>query len=454
METSWRASASQPAEPSASALAFRLGEDPAGGFPASPARGLCPRRGFTGKPVRRLAAAGLILLGSPATATDLAGIPVSGWAVATIDRAGTLEARAEGAAELAPDGSVIRPLTPDTPMRVASISKLALALAIHRLADARGLNLDADASRTLGRPLRHPAHPQVPISLRMLLRHESGLSDAGGYAATLGTRLEDMLGPTAWGPAAPGTSFDYANINSAVLATIVEMQTGERFDRAMQTLVFRPLGISACFNWSSCPEGFASAGATLYRKSTDYGESWNPSGPWVPQVDAERPAGGCPVRSATPCHLEAYLPGTNGGLFAPQGGLRISITELARLGHKLLANESGFLKPETHRSLFRPTPVKPGGPGEETDPKLMRFWSEGGLHCLSGTGEPGTDQPLAPTPTAGCGHLGEAYGLYSALLVDPAAGTTRAQAFTGSAAKPPPGTRSRFNALEEELFTR
>jgi hypothetical protein len=33
-------------------------------------------------------------------------------------------------------------------------------------------------------------------------------------------------------------------------------------------------------------------------------------------------------------------------------------------------------------------------------------------------------------------------------------GTTRAQAMTGSAAKPPPGTRSRFNALEEALFAR
>jgi CubicO group peptidase (beta-lactamase class C family) len=291
----------------------------------------------------------------------------------------------------------------------------------------------------------------------MLLRHESGLSDAGGYAATLGTRLEDMLTDKAWGPAAPGTLFDYANINAAVLATIVEMQTGERFDRAIQHLVFWPLGLAACFNWSSCPEDFPETGATLYRKSTDFGESWNPSGPWVPQVDAERPAGGCPVRLAaatTPCALETYRPGTNGGLFAPQGGLRISVAELARLGHKLLANENGFLKPETHRSLFRARPVKPGGPGEETDPKLMRFWSEGGLHCLSGTGEAGTDQPLAPTPTAGCGHLGEAYGLFSALLMDPVTGTTRAQALTGSAQKPPPGTRSRFNALEEALFAR
>jgi CubicO group peptidase (beta-lactamase class C family) len=461
MATNWRVSASQPADVIAPAMIIRS-DGAAGGWRLCVSNGRQTRR----KPLRRLPLrrlplrrllASLIVLATPATpatATDLAGIPVSGWAVATIDASGRPTARAEGGAELAPDGRIIRPLEPDTPMRVASISKLALALAIHRLADRQGLDLDADASRYLGRPFRHPRYPLVPISVRMLLRHESGLSDAGGYAATLGTRLEDMLGPKAWGPARPGTSFDYANINSAVLATIVEMQTGERFDQAMQRLVFQPLEIRACFNWSACAQGFAASGATLYRKSTDQGESWNPAGPWVAQVDAERPAGGCPVRPATPCDLDTYRPGTNGGLFAPQGGLRISVLELARLGHKLLRNEGAFLKPETHASLFRPMPVKPGGPGEETDPKLMRFWSEGGLHCLSGTGEPGTDQPLAPTPTAGCGHLGEAYGLFSALLMDPSTGTTRAQAMTGSAAKPPPGTRSRFNALEEALFAR
>ncbi len=410
-----------------------------------------------GRSLHRLAALLAIALAAPAGAEDalprLAGVPVAGFVHAAATPGGAVRATAEGAAELAPDGTVLRPLSPETPLRLASISKVVVALAILRLADRGQLDLDADAGRALGRPLRNPAHPHAPVTIRMLLRHESSLSDAGGYAATLGTRLEDLLGPRAWSPAAPGTVFDYANLNSVVLATIVEMQTGLRFDRAARMLVLDPLGVQGCFNWSGCPEGFAASGATLYRKSADFGETWQPGGPWIPQVDAERPAGGCPVRPppGAPCALDAYLPGTNGGLFAPQGGLRMSVAELARMGAALLANRGGFLKAETHAALFRPRAVARSGAGDETDPKLMRFWSDGGLHCFSGTGEPGADQPLAPRPMAGCGHLGEAYGLFSALVMDPAAATVHAWALAGSADRPPPGRVSRFNALEEAL---
>lgn len=386
----------------------------------------------------------------------LANVEVSGWAVASAVRGGPVVARAEGAAELTSDGRVVRPLSPDSPVRIASISKLALAVAVNRLADRGAFALDHDASDALGWRLRNPAHPDAPITIRMLLRHEGSISDAGGYGGTLGERLRETIGPRSFSAARPGTAFDYANLNSALLGEIVERATGIRFDAAMQALVFRPLGIAACFNWASCSDGHAAAGAVLYRKSTDYGETWAPAGPWVPQVDAERPAGGCPVRrpDGVPCALEGYQPGTNGGLFGPQGGMRISIAELARLGQAVLANRDGFLKPATHAALFRAVPVMAGGAGAETDTRLMRFWSEGGLHCFSGDGRPGGDQPLAPRPMAGCGHLGEAYGLFSGLVMDPDAGTVHAWALTGSADRPPRGARSRFNALEEELIAR
>ncbi|WP_448580597.1 serine hydrolase domain-containing protein [Thermaurantiacus sp.] len=384
----------------------------------------------------------------------LAGVEVAGdaWGASAPGRMLHLEAR--GAAELSADGRVIRPLTPETPVRIASISKLALALALHRLADAGRIDLDAEASRYLGWPLRNPVHPHVPITIRQLMRHESSLSDAGGYAMQLGEDLKNRIGPESFSPAAPGTSFDYANLNSVVLGTIVEAVTGQRFDQAMRALVFDPLGLSACYNWSACGPGHAQAGAALYRKSPDSGETWAPHGPWVAQVDSERPAGGCPVRTrGGACALDTYVPGTNGGLFAPQGGLRISLRELIRLGEALIVKDD-FLKPETRASLFRALPVKPPGTGEETDVRLMQSWSDGGLHCFSGRGERGGDQPAAPTAMTGCGHLGEAYGLFSALVVDPAAGTVRAWFLTGSADKPPPGTRSRFNAMEEELAQR
>jgi CubicO group peptidase (beta-lactamase class C family) len=398
------------------------------------------------------------LLAIPALAGDaghalprLAGVEVAGYAWGVSAPGRVLSVEAQGAAELSADGRVIRPLTPETPVRIASISKLALALALHRLADAGRIDLDAEASRYLGWSLRNPQHPQVPITVRQLIRHESSLSDAGGYAMQLGEDLKGRIGPDSFSPAAPGTSFDYANLNSVVLGTIVESVTGQRFDQAMRALVFDPLGLSACYNWSACGPGHAQAGAALYRKSPDSGDTWAPKGPWVAQVDAERPAGGCPVRTGGgPCALDSYVPGANGGLFAPQGGLRISLLELIRLGEALIAQDD-FLKPATRASLFRARPVKPPGKGEETDVRLMQAWSEGGLHCFSGQGERGGDQPAAPAPMAGCGHLGEAYGLFSALVIDPASGTVRAWFLSGSADKPPPGAHSRFNAMEEEL---
>ena len=404
----------------------------------------------------KFAACVLLAAAAPLSAQGLpklAGVEVPGYAIATAGATGRITSRAEGAAELTADGSIVRPMTADTPVRIASVSKMVVALAIARLADAGKLSLDDDAGKHLGWPLRNPAYPDAPISIRMLLRHESGLSDAGGYSFALGTRLQDALGKDSWSKAAPGTAFDYANVAFPVLATVIEKVTGERFDMAARRLVLVPLKLDACFNWSGCTPETIAKGAVLYRKAPGSDGPWNAAGPWFAQVDAVRPAP-CPVRLAegAACDLSGYIPGTNGGLFGPQGGLRISVIDLAKIGQALLQNDGSFLKPATIDALFTPRRVAAVGQGEESDPGLMQYWSEGGFHCLSGTGKSGGDQPLAPRATAGCGHLGEAYGLYSALIIDRKSRTVRAHAYTGSAEPPPPGKVSRFNAPEEALF--
>jgi CubicO group peptidase (beta-lactamase class C family) len=86
-----------------------------------------------------------------------------------------------------------RPLTLDDPVRVASISKLVVAIAVMRL-EARGqIDLKADVSRYLGWTLRHPDHPEVPITLELLLSHRAGLTDAAGYVADTSSRLDAMV---------------------------------------------------------------------------------------------------------------------------------------------------------------------------------------------------------------------------------------------------------------------
>jgi CubicO group peptidase (beta-lactamase class C family) len=391
----------------------------------------------------------------PQAALELGGIEVPAYGIVAFNRNGAGRTMIAGAAEVAPDGSTRRPFSVQTPVRIASISKLVVALAVHRLADAGKLDLDGDVSSYLGWPLRNPAHPQAPITIRQMLRHESSLSDAGGYGFLLGERLREKVGPTSFSSAAPGTAFDYANLNHALLGEVIERVTGQRFDAAARALVLEPLQLDACFNWSGCRPETVARGAVLYRKAPSDAGPWDAAGPWVPQVDGKRPPEACPVRlpDGAACDLAAYRLGDNGSLFSPQGGLRISLADLAELGHRLL-HDDGFLRPETRAALFRARPVRPGGSGEETDTKLMQFWSDGGMHCFTGTGDPGGDQPLSPQPLKGCGHLGSAYGLRSGLFIDPVAGTVVAYAFTGVSAPPPDGTRSRFSAPEEALIAR
>lgn len=388
----------------------------------------------------------------------LGGVEVAGAAL--VESAPGLPGRriALGGAERAPDGGIVRPMTVDTPVRIASISKLFVALAIHRLADAGKLRLDDDVSPYLGWTLRNPAHPEAPITIRQMLRHHSSLSDAGGYYTPLGTRLRDLVTAKSFSAAAPGAQFDYANLNLALLGEVIEHVTGERFDRAMQRLVLRPLGLEACYNWSGCTAQRIAAGGVLYRKQASEDGPWNPAGPWIAQIDDKRPPEACAVRlqEGAACDLSAIRIGENGGLFAPQGGLRISVADLARAGRMLAENRDHggrrFLKPATWRALFRPVAITRAGNGEETDRKLMQYWSEGGLHCFSGAGRPGEDQPLAPRPMAGCGHLGNAWGLVSGLVIDPQTRHVRAWAITGSAAEYPRGENSRFTRSEEDLL--
>jgi CubicO group peptidase (beta-lactamase class C family) len=347
-------------------------------------------------------------------------------------------------------------------VRIASISKLVTALGVMRLVEEDRLDLDRDVSDYLGWRLRNPAFPDRPVTLRMLLGHRSTLVDDGGYFFPLGTKLRDVVGAKSWhAGAAPGAHFGYTNLNYGVIGTVMEAATGERFDRLMQRLVLAPaLGPGrACFNWSGCDAEAVASGIPLYRKGLDE-TAWKPEGPWIAQVDDALPPR-CPVRLPAPdaaCDLAAYRPGDNGTLFAPQGGLRISAEGLAALGSVLLAdgvapNGTRILSRESVRALLTPEWRWGASPAGETYAGLMRCYGPG-PQCLSG--EPGApDQPLA-RPTRWWGHLGDAYGLYAGLWLDPEAKRGIVYFVTGTSDDPAkyPGRRSAFRAFEESVIER
>ena len=390
----------------------------------------------------------LTLLCLPATV--IAAAPVAQVRV-SFDHHAVTTTRAAGLADVARG----RQVSADDPVRVASISKLVVAIGVMRLVEAGQLDLDADVSTLLGWELRHPDHPGVPITLRLLLSHTSALTDEAGYwQVPLDGELRDLLAdPRAWDHAhAPGTYFRYANLNFPIIASVMERASGERFDRLMRRLVFEPLALDACFGWNTCSEAAIARAVVLYEAPG--GEPSNDN------LGGQRPA--CPVQRARDgsCDLSMWKPGSNGGMFSPQGGMRISANAMARIGRLLLRGGEvdgvRLLRPESVATLFAPqwTLVDGNGVTAEEDDSGQ---SRAGFFCRYGLAA----QTLA-TPRPGChddpfgdgvervGHAGSAYGLLSGLWLDRAAGTGVFYFATG-VANAPVGKASAFTTIEEKL---
>ena len=342
-----------------------------------------------------------------------------------------------------------RAVTADDPVRVASISKLVTTLGVMRLVDRHRLSLDRDVSDYLGWRLRHPAYPDRTITLRLLLSHQSGLIDGDDlYLVPLGTSLKARLAdPRVWDMAhAPGSGwFHYTNLNFPVVASVMEAVTGKRFDRLMQGLVLRPLRLDACFNWQGCPDAAIARGVVLYRASGEVAKD----------DPASRPPA-CPVLAppGAPCDLSAYRSGDNGALFSPQGGLRVSMIDLARIGQLLARRGHGLISPRAYAEMTRPQWRFNGhnGLGESGEPD--GFFCAYGLGLqLIGAGGPGCRDALFGPGQRRIGHSGSAYGLRSGLWVDPQRGRGLAF-FTTAVPDSEPTGASMFTAREEALVER
>lgn len=324
----------------------------------------------------------------------------------------------------------------DDPVRIASISKLIVAIGVMRLVEAGTLDLDQDVSDRLGWRLRNPAFPDQPITLRLLLSHRSSLTDDIDYAIPLGRTVQETLAdPKAWDAKhPPGTFFRYGNINFAVVASVMERATGERFDRLMARLVFTPLNIDACFNWTTCSDA-AMGHAVILRSETGEVRRDN--------IDGKRPD--CPVLSPDPaCDLSRYEPGQNGALFSPQGGARISAAGLARIGQLLLRGGEGLVSPQSIEMLIGPVWVYDGMNGDTE----KGFWCAYGLAVQTLAASPACRNDPFGDGVRRVGHSGDAYGLRSGLWIDRARGRGVAYFVTAipdNAAKGPSG----FTLIEE-----
>ncbi len=344
------------------------------------------------------------------------------------------------------DRATGRAVTADDPVRIASVSKLVTALGVMRLVDQGRLDLDRDVSDYLGWRLRHPGFADKPITLRLLLAHRSGLTDGADYIIPLGETLRTRLAnPLAWDMAhAPGDDwFHYTNLNFPVVASVMEAVTGERFDKLMQRLVMKPLGLSACFNWSGCNRAAARRAVVLYRADGS-----------VARDDLHGALPACPVVADSTCDLAQYVPGWNGALFSPQGGLRISARDLARIGQMLARRGRGFLAPSSFAAMITPQWRFNGANGVGEGGAADGFFCAYGLGVqLIGSGSAGCHDDPFGDGTPRIGHPGEAYGLRSGLWLDPQTGRGTAF-FTAAVADDAPTGASAFTAAEEAVLAR
>lgn len=184
----------------------------------------------------------------------------------------TTFAYADGLAQGAAGEAEALAFTPQTPMPMASLSKMAVALTAQRLAATRRIDLDADIRQRFSPALVHPAYPDSPICLRHLLMHVSGLRDPAVYWMQAPGRTEDLFTEDMWDRepwSVPGLGFRYCNLGYGLAAAIMEQETGERFDRIAMQTVLDPLGLKAGFNWSGVAGAARLRGATLYARDDD-----------------------------------------------------------------------------------------------------------------------------------------------------------------------------------------
>jgi CubicO group peptidase (beta-lactamase class C family) len=384
----------------------------------------------------------LLALAGCATVPEAPAPAAGNYAWARFDGRGVTASAARGPA----DRGSGRALTIDDPVRIASITKLHVALGVMRLVEQGKLDLDADVSERLGWTLRNPAFPDRPITLGLILSHRSSLRDGINYALPLDTSLSRAVAASeAWDlEHPPGAYFRYSNLGFPVVASVMEKATGERFDRLMDRLVLKPLELDACFNWTTCSDAALGRAVVLYA----------PGGAVVrDDLKGARPS--CPVVAAADgvCDLSGYRLGTNGALFSPQGGLRISVRDLARVGAMLmrrgrLPDGRRFLAESSLAEIERLHWRYDGSNGD----------TEGDFYCGYGLAVQILAQCAPKDDPFGdgkprLGHAGDAYGLRSGLWIDRARGTGIAYFATGLGDDPPRG-RSAYRAIEEWLAGR
>ncbi|MFX0091944.1 MAG: serine hydrolase domain-containing protein [Candidatus Hodarchaeota archaeon] len=160
----------------------------------------------------------------------------------------------------------------DTIYMIGSITKTFTATAMLQLYEQGLIDLDDDVSSYLPFELRNPSYPDVPITIRMLLTHQSSLNSSQEICGYYQLKFQDLFrnisqfneiyppyplwlehyltsngslySPNLWGSWEPGTEFVYSNTGYTILSYLVELVSNKTFEQYLSDHIFSPLNMT------------------------------------------------------------------------------------------------------------------------------------------------------------------------------------------------------------------
>lgn len=195
----------------------------------------------------------------------LTGTGVPGAAVSIVADGRVLLASGYGFADVEAGVAV----DPDRSIfRIGSLSKLITATAAMRLVEEGKLRLDEDINTYLDAFQVPPTHA-TPVTLAHLMTHSAGFEEmATGTRArslasmkSLEASLAERVPPRTY---APGEIAVYTNFALCLTGYLVERAAGMPFDRAVETRLLQPLGMTHTTSRQDLPDHLASHRVTGY----------------------------------------------------------------------------------------------------------------------------------------------------------------------------------------------
>ncbi|UFH34350.1 serine hydrolase domain-containing protein [Flavobacterium acetivorans] len=143
-------------------------------------------------------------------------------------------------------------ITATTPLHLASVSKVITAAVILKLINAKRIDLDQKVNTIL------KEFPYPDVTIKTLLNHRSGMKNYAYFAdkkeiwdrhniLTNQDILTLMATKDIGLESKTDTRFSYCNTNYAMLALIIEKVTKLSYKKAMEVMVFKPLGMKDSF---------------------------------------------------------------------------------------------------------------------------------------------------------------------------------------------------------------